>query len=251
MEDSPMKQQSVVVVLCMGLATLAVVTPSVVAQAGITWSPEIHLDNLASLSQRLAAPEDPDATDALTLHDDAELQTKTAISCNDYLNAENDGFRAHSKAEASLQFPFIGDCYTLRDLGSVRVPTNNYLPVWDAGLINNLPPILQSGEQYPESHEPPPLTWSGAVTDLIVTDTAADSLTAEDYSSRYALQLLATGDLNGDGVADMVVAGNVSAKGGTASRRDYMVFTRCGSSSAMIRLTAEQPPFKLGTTRCQ
>jgi hypothetical protein len=70
------------------------------------------------------------------------------------------------------------------------------------------------------------------------------------WTHRVRLELLAMGDFNRDGVADIAFAGSVSAKQGSSTRSDYYVLTRCGANELSPLITTGTPPFSIGSSPC-
>jgi hypothetical protein len=86
---------------------------------------------------------------------------------------------------------------------------------------------------------------------LQVTEQTAESIALEDDSATYVLDWLAVGDFNGDGVADIALAGRIDVKEGSYDQARYCVLTRCGPSQLLRIISAPNPPFPLTGDGCR
>lgn len=238
-----------VLALCVVLIFSHGATPE--AQGGVQWHADIQLSDLAHVVSRLAAREIPAGDPPLRLvRDAADKDTSQVVTCTQYLAAIASGYLPESTLDVTHELRFVRDCFLLRDLQAVRVPTVSALPVWNYGVLGLLPPILEWGEKG-DPDPTPPLTWNAAnpaVRGVRLTD---DAIGAEDDSADYSLQRIAVGDFNGDGTADIAVIGDITAKEGSYARREYMILSFCAGAQRFVRLTEESRPFRLNGTRCR
>ncbi len=218
---------------------------------GLTWAPEIKLSQLKEIGSRLLATEETATGQPLTMarRIDSIRETRSINNCSGYLSAVGSGFYAASNFDAAQEYVFVRDCYILRDLKQATVPSVNYLPTWSYELLSILPPILKWGvHDEPENNQ---LGWSASVSGLRGTKLSADELSAEDDNGIFELKVVARGDFNGDGLADIAVVGEVEAKEGSYHRADYYIFTRCQSNGIIALVTESASPFAVRKSPCR
>ena len=216
----------------------------------VAWDRGLGLTALAAIDSRLNAVEATATGEPLTLSGSRSsgLGTRSVTTCAGYLEAISLGFSPRTTFDSMLEHVFVRDCYLLRDLKNARPSLLSFLPKLSFDLLNLVPPVLLWGPA--EKQYDPSLGWSEVADGLHGTDLRADSLSAEDSTGAYTLQIVGRGDFNGDDIADWAVIGDIHATGGSYQESRYMILTRCQASGILRVLTGPQAGFPLVDSSC-
>ena len=169
-------------------------------------------------------------------------------TCEEYLNVVSAGFYPATNYDNKMSATFVHDCFVFRDLQHARAAVSGNSYGWSKDSLAQLPPILVAGaraitdaaEQAEECGE----SWQQFDPTLKLTDVTRDELEAEDADFAYSLEILARGDFNGDGLADVAVYGCSTGKESTWVQCKYFIFSRTNQGK-LVRLTHDVPPYMM------
>jgi len=216
------------------------------ASRDITWSPDLHLNSLADIPNRLRQPV-LEGGQALQLTN-GQISLSTH-NCTEYLAAAGTGFYPATNFDKKFSASFVKRCFVLRDLQHAKpaaVPSNYH---WTAASLSHLPPVLVVGERTEtdaaENAEKHGNSWHQFAPSLKITSIEGDLLIVEDDNFAYSLQILARGDFNGDGNQDIAVYGCGEAKHGGSLPCEYFVFSPSNNNSKLTRMTHGSAPYRM------
>ena len=219
----------------------------------VWWSPSLHLSSLKGLAEKLDEPVNMDTNDPGLDVRDEDQHRRRVFTCSQYILAIGEGFFASSSYDEAMESFFSERCYVLRDLRRARPAKRSYVlrEKWSPKALSELPPLLQVGDgslmEKVDKARAARQSWQSFDPSLKVQNRGHDHLFlyVEDESDEYSLQILATGDFNGDGVEDIAVSGSVRAKQGTYHGNFYYILTRDAWSQCLRLITEDRPPFRL------
>jgi hypothetical protein len=207
----------------------------------VAWSPNLLLRSVDDIPQRLREPE---GSKRLRLAKGKE--SLEAGNCEGYLNAVSAGFAPATNYDNEMSFPFVHDCFVLRDLEHARAATSSASYRFTPDSLTQLPPLLVRGAREitdaAEQAEKRGESWKQFDPSLKVARIDSDSLNAEDKDTLYFLTFRARGDFNGDGVEDIAVFGSANGTHGSWSLAEYMILSAT-SDGKLVRLTDRRAPY--------
>jgi len=211
----------------------------------VTWSPELHLQNIADIPRQLRQPI-LTGSERLTLAKGGE--SRSIGNCEEYLAAVGAGFFPDTNYAEKRSGEFVSRCFVLRDLEHARPATSGSFYRWSNASLKELPPVMVVGSREvtgaASAAERRGESWQKFNPALKVTELKDDLLMAEDAGYAYTMEILARGDFNGDGVEDIAVYGTATGKHGTWSDAEYFIFSRTPAGK-FVRLTSEKKPYSL------
>lgn len=215
------------------------------ADPELAWSVNLHLRSLDEIPKRLREPEG--STPLAFVKGKASLKVG---NCEEYLNAVSAGFHPATNRDNHLSFPFVHDCFVLRDLQHARAPTTSGSYRLTSDSLSQLPPMLVRGGREvtdaAEQAEKRGESWKQFDPTLKVTRTDSDSLNAEDKDTAYFLTIRAIGDFTGDGVEQIAVLASANGKRGSWSHAEYLVLSPT-SHGTLVRVTDRLAPYRVKT----
>ena len=227
-------------------------------QIPIWWSPQLHLGSLQAIPEKLQEPvELPSNEPGIELRN-GEDQKLRVFTCAEYLEAIGKDFYPATQYDADMESLFVHRCYVLRDLQNARPARRSHVrhDAWSANAASEIPPLFSSlsdegtALKILEEAKAKGKSWRSFQPNLRITLSRNNPLIlhADDDSSSYALEILASGDFDGDGWEDLAVSGGVHAKGGTYFRSYYFILSRRRNELCMHMLTESTAPFHIKTT---
>ena len=213
------------------------------AEPELAWSVNLHLRSLDEIPKRLREPEG--STPLAFVKGKASLKV---VNCEQYLHAVTAGFHPATNRDNRMSFPFVHDCFVLRDLQNARAPTTSSSYRLTSDSLSQLPPMLVRGAREvtdaAEQAEKRGESWKQFNPTLKVTRTDSDSLNAEDKDTAYFLTIRAIGDFTGEGIEQIAVLASANAKRGSWSHAEYMVLSPT-SHGTLVRVTDRRDPYKI------
>jgi hypothetical protein len=169
---------------------------------------------------------------------------KTANTCRELL-ALPPGFEPQSETDYRAFLHTRVRCRAIEALAAARAARADHLGSFlldDAGLAElpaTLMPILGPRKQIDRIAKLSAAgkTWTDVERGVRITNTEGGITFVEGKESRASLEILGRGDVDGDGVGDLLLLRAGGGKGGTASVTDVFVLTRrnAGARLEVIR----------------
>ena len=194
----------------------------------LTWSPSLGLERHKEIAAELARVFPAD--DQVSMRKDEDRQV--ARSCLDLLRLRAAG---HEPATALDESPYLDravPCTALRALGKARPARVDYLAGFQltAAARRYLPPDLEHSLSDDDASKVAAQSKAGKswldVNPTSQVQQADGQLTVRDESANVTVRILARGDLDGDGVQDLLVETNDAATEGTYRSARLYVLTR-------------------------
>jgi hypothetical protein len=213
------------------------------AEPKVSWSINLHLLSITEIPKRLREPEG--STPLAFAKGNASLKVG---DCEEYLKAVSAGYHPATNRDNDMSFPFVHDCFVLRDLQHARAPTSSASYRFTPDSLTQLPPMLVRGTREvtdaAEQAEKRGESWKQFDPTLKITRIDGDSLNAEDKDTSYFLTIRASGDFNGDGVEQIAIFASANAKRGSWSHAEYMVLSPT-SHGTLVRVTDRRAPYRM------
>jgi len=194
----------------------------------LTWNPSLGLERHKEIGAELARALPAD--DQVSMRKDEDRQV--ARSCLDLLRLRAAG---HEPATALDESPYLDravPCTALRALGKARPARVDYLAGFQltAAARRYLPPDLEHSLSDDDASKVAAQSKAGKswldVNPTSQVQQADGQLTVRDESANVTVRILARGDLDGDGVQDLLVETNDAATEGTYRSARLYVLTR-------------------------
>jgi hypothetical protein len=199
----------------------------------VRWLAWVAPPGRASLEKALKErPRRMEPDDALIDHDDKGRELRIT-TCAQYAKAIKEGWSAENNAQIATQSFFIAGCNVPAMLLKAKPSATSYLQDFrlDAAALDVLPPAIASlGDDSDglEAAEKKGASLRQYAPDLKVVEkeTHDDRLVLQDEESRYDLQIAGFGDLNADGIEDVLIFQASYALHGSMHIYEPVVLTR-------------------------
>lgn len=210
------------------------------AEPKVAWSVNLHLRSLDEIPKRLREPE------GSTLAFAKGKASRKVRNCEEFLNAVSAGFHPATNRDNDMSFPFVHDCFVLRDLQHAQAPTKSSFYSLTKESLAQLPPMLVRERQTDaaEQAEKRGESWKQFDPALKVTRFDSDSLNAEDKDATYFLTIRAAGDFTGEGVEQIAVLASANSKRGSWSHAEYLILSPT-NHGALVRVTDRRAPYRI------
>jgi len=179
--------------------------------APVVWSPSLGLDSLSAVSTHLATPF-PEPFDVAVVGPDGLPKQASMPNCAAYFELRPKGYEPLAQPDMAAMKVAGGTCWALKTLETARAATVHPLRPFPLSqeALGRLPPVLGPTAMPADRDRRIRATSEGQA--WIATDPAAKVLSKGDWRAQVRgkdwttdLDILACGDLNGDGVDDLLV----------------------------------------------
>jgi len=188
------------------------------------------------------------------------LSGERVMNCSDYIKAKNKGLEAKSTFDKSMESFFIGTCGALAGLRGSLVPKKDYVDIKTYPALEKLPVFLlpaYSGDEEAEllaaSNQGKNLkeyTLSKKIEINKMDKNLAFEVIYDDMARSF--ELVAKGDFNRDGYADLLVFTASYSRTGTFRAYKYILLTIRDNSQEMydVRSGDEGCLYEKGSYAC-
>jgi hypothetical protein len=211
---------------------------------GMWWAPELGLESLESVPQRLEQPFDAPFDVVAVVG--GQMQTQVAASCSATLPLAEKGYQPMSDGDAAAFKLDVARCQVIKALGSAKPAAASSLATFrlDADPLSALPPALGPEPSPADVEARQEATRSGKswrLQDPDATVTAADSrhgkVSGSDWTTE--LELLARADFDADGRDDILIL--ALSYGTEGSWREVRLHQLTAGEGPILRLVRQLP----------
>ena len=237
------------------VAVVAMVVPSIVAAAEdgpfpVWWSPALELDSLDSIDTRLAREIWPGDPEGLPLAK-TEGETRKEVSASNCLELERwvrEGYHGIGSNGFGLQLYNQAFCRAIEMLKQAAPASRSYLREFmlDENAVAYLPAMAfrmpscgyQCRQRLANERRIPVAQFEELVR---IDAKGVDELELETPTMATRITVIARGDLNADGLDDMLVLSNTGATEGTGGWSGIYLLTREAPSEVLFVLNTDKP----------
>ena len=237
---------------CLALTcTLALGLSGASAEDGpfpVWWSPVLQLDSLDGIDARLERELWRGATQGMPLYK-YEGETRLEVwanSCNEFMALTEAGYHGRGNPGYKTQQINEAFCQAIKMLKRASPARESYLRDFalDEAAIDYLPVMVHITpscdflcEHLQANRQRIPL--SRAIPDLEVAAIGPDEVEVRTTTLASRLSALARGDMNSDGLEDLLILSRTDARGGTGGWSFVFLLTRGGPGAVLHVLEAQ------------
>ncbi len=236
------------------LAVVAMVVPAIVAAAEddpfpVWWSPVLELDSLDAIDARLERELWQGATQGMPLYKyegDTQLEV-WANSCNEFMALTEAGYHGRGNPGYKTQQINEAFCQSIKMLKRASPAQESYFRDFalDEAAIDYLPAMVHITpscdflcEYLQANRQRIPL--SRAIPDLEVATVDQDGVEVRTATLATRLSALARGDMNSDGLEDLLILSRTDATEGPGGWSFVFLLTREGPGAVLHVLEAQK-----------
>lgn len=209
----------------------------------IWWSPVLELDSLDNVEQRLDRRLWKDFDDVFELYRRVSGRRLTAVadSCRSLLKLSAEGFEAPGNNDHQIQLLLVAKCRAIELLGQAKPARRSFVRDFglDADTLNSMPPPIDGPscsfvcrQIYANENG---ISWSAFDSSGRVEVVDENTIKILEDGWAREVQLVGRGDVDGDGVEDLMMLVDSWATQGTYGTTRFFLMTR-GTSGAVLKI---------------
>jgi hypothetical protein len=215
----------------------------------VWWSPVLELDSLDQIDARLEReiwPDDPEGMPLYQYEGDTRLEV-WAINCKELKRRSEEGYYGAGSHDRWVQKYHLSQCKAIEMLRSAAPASRSFVQdfTYDLESVNYLPAMVDLSpscdfvcREVVANERRIPLSRFHDIRLVQILSEAEMKYWSEDWQIRVVK--LAHGDLNQDGVEDLLVLSSGGSISGTGSWAELFLLTRFGPEEVLKIVNAEQ-----------